>query len=257
MRALRPAGRQPKAGAADAAPGLPKRVRFLSPLPSGGALPQDGQVRATAAGCRLAAVGALVLSLMFAPAGPVHADAGATPCTGAVVSATGPQDTADQQCPASASERARGLAVVAVALTTLGTPYAWGGGDTEGPTIGFCDRENGYLDGVCQADHTVGFDCSGLALYSWYQASGGAIALPHYSVFQHDHGRHLDRGWLIPGDLLFFAEPDGPIHHVGIYLGHGAMIHAERTGTVVSILGDVFDDPTWGPRYVGATRPAR
>ncbi|WP_370084501.1 C40 family peptidase [Streptacidiphilus sp. MAP12-16] len=161
-----------------------------------------------------------------------------------------------EPCRADLAERLRGLAAVAAARNVLGTPYAWGGGDTSGPTVGFCDGVNGYLDGVCQADHTVGFDCSGLALYSWYQASGGTIVLPHYSLLQHDHGRHLEPDQLIPGDLLFFAEPGGPIYHVGIYLGHGAMVHAERTGTVVRVLDDVFHDPTWAPRYVGATRPS-
>ena len=227
--------------------------------------PQGRRVRARTAGRRLAAVGLLLPSLLLAPAGQVHADARAALCarpTGssaeadAVVPAADPQNDVGRQCAVSALERARGLAVVTVALTALGTPYSWGGGDTQGPTIGFCDRVNGYLDGVCQADHTVGFDCSGLALYSWYQASGGTIALPHYSVLQRDHGRHLAPSELIPGDLLFFAEPGGPIHHVGIYLGNGAMIHSERTGTVVSVLNDVFNDRTWGPRYVGATRPA-
>ncbi|MBC3841441.1 C40 family peptidase [Streptacidiphilus sp. 4-A2] len=58
-----------------------------------------------------------------------------------------------------------------------------------------------------------------------------------------------------PGDLLFFAEPGGPIHHVGIYLGGGAMLHAERTGTLVRILPDVLHNPYWGPRFVGASRP--
>jgi hypothetical protein len=219
-------------------------------------------------GTVVAAAGALVLALLFASVGPVHAEVRSLPCADAAVSsvpageidsAADPLDDldgADGQCAAGAAERARGLAVVGVALSELGTPYAWGGGNAEGPTVGFCDGVNGYLDGVCQADHTVGFDCSGLALYSWYQASGGAISLPHQSRLQSEHGRHLERSELIPGDLLFFAEPGGPIHHVGIYLGNGAMIHAEHTGTVVRVLDDVFDDPTWGPRYVGATRPA-
>ena len=156
---------------------------------------------------------------------------------------------------ATATERQRGLAVVAAAKSCLGTPYSWAGGNVHGPTLGHCDGKNGYLNGVCQADHTVGFDCSGLTLYAWYQASGGTITLPHRSPRQHDHGRHLTQSELIPGDLLFFADPGGPIHHVGIYLGNGAMIHAEHTGTVVHILNDVFHDPKWGHRYVGATRP--
>ncbi|MEZ0092183.1 cell wall-associated NlpC family hydrolase [Streptacidiphilus sp. EB129] len=212
---------------------------------------------------RSAAVGIVALSLLLVPTGAVHADARPLPCPvrlqtpdDSLASVSALWSGAGRTCVADALERVRGQAVAAMALTTLGTPYSWGGGDTHGPTVGFCDQDNGYLDGVCQADHTVGFDCSGLALYSWYQATGGAVSLPHYSVRQRDSGRHLETDELIPGDLLFFAEPGGPIHHVGIYLGGGAMIHAEHTGTVVRVLNDVFHDPFWGPRFVGATRPA-
>ncbi|MCM2425073.1 C40 family peptidase [Streptomyces sp. RKAG337] len=156
---------------------------------------------------------------------------------------------------AKITEAARGRAVVAAARSCLGVPYSWGGGTVHGPTLGSCDKVNGYLKGMCQADHTIGFDCSGLTLYAWYQASGGTINLPHRSPKQRDRGRHLKQNELLPGDLLFFAEPKGPIHHVGIYLGGGAMIHAEHTGTLVHTLNDVFHDPKWGPRYVGASRP--
>ena len=157
----------------------------------------------------------------------------------------------------TAAEHVRGVEAVQAALAELGTPYAWGGGSLTGPTLGFCDGVNGYLpDGSCSADHTVGFDCSGLVRYAWYQASGGAITLPHYSAAQSLLGRPVTRqDELLPGDLLFFAEPGGRIHHVGLYLGGGDMIHAEHTGTVVTVLHDVFHDPKWGPRLVAASRP--
>lgn len=152
-------------------------------------------------------------------------------------------------------EQAVGQRVVQAALARLGTPYAWGGGGPDGPTLGFCDGVNGYLNGVCMGDHTVGFDCSGLALYAWYQATDGAVLLPHYSVDQLAAGRPVPLDQLLPGDLLFFAHPGGPVHHVGIYAGGGAMIHAEHTGTVVTILHDVAQDPVWGPQLIAAARP--
>ena len=155
----------------------------------------------------------------------------------------------------TAGERAVGQRVVLAALSRVGTPYAWGGGTAQGPTVGFCDGVNGYLDGVCQGDHTVGFDCSGLALYSWFQGTDGRVLLPHHSPDQLLAGRRVPLDRLIPGDLLFFAHPGGPIHHVGIYVGGGAMIHAEHTGTVVTILPDVADNPVWGPQLVAAARP--
>jgi cell wall-associated NlpC family hydrolase len=181
---------------------------------------------------------ATVLALLFLLVGPA--------ATSAHAQATGA---------ATAAERLLGERVVVAALGRLGTPYAWGGGSFEGPTVGFCDGVNGYLDGVCTADHTIGFDCSGLARYAWYQGSDGAVQLPHYSVAQLATGRPVPLDQVIPGDLLFFAAKGGPVHHVGIYIGGGAMIQSEHTGTVVSILPDVAHDPKWGPQLYAAARP--
>ncbi|QMU72439.1 C40 family peptidase [Streptacidiphilus sp. P02-A3a] len=224
-----------------------------------GAVRAERRARTRSGRARLAAAGVLTSALLVAPVPAASAQPRAV-CPGLLAARATPVrpgfPAEGARCGADAQARLLGLAVVDVALGAIGTPYAWGGGGEEGPTRGYCDRVNGYLDGVCQADHTVGFDCSGLALYSWYQASDGTVTLPRHSSWQYDRDRHLGPDQLIPGDLLFFAEPGGPIHHVGIYLGGGAMVHAERTGTLVRILGDVFHDPYWGPRYVGAARPA-
>ncbi|MFD0277601.1 C40 family peptidase [Kitasatospora sp. NPDC127111] len=155
----------------------------------------------------------------------------------------------------SGGPAAWGLAAAEVAAEQLGVPYAWGGGDRLGPGLGFCDEENGYLDGQCLGESTVGFDCSGLSLYCWYRASGGAVELAHYTVAQYHRSAPVDRAALLPGDLLFFSRPDAPLHHVGVYVGDGAMIHAQHTGTLVARLPDVFDDPHWGGEFAGARRP--
>lgn len=91
------------------------------------------------------------------------------------------------------------------ALTQQLKPYVWG---AEGP--------NGY-------------DCSGLVMAA-YQRVG--ISLPHYTGDQWTAGRHIPREELRPGDLVFFYSD---LHHVGIYLGGGMMVHAPRTGDVVRI----------------------
>lgn len=153
------------------------------------------------------------------------------------------------------NDLATGPRVLDVARKQLGIPYAWGGGDRLGPSIGFCDDLNGYLDGMCSGENTIGFDCSGLALYCWYHATDGNVDLPHYTTAQHHKGIPTDAADLRPGDLLFFSRPDASLHHVGIYAGHHAMIHAERTGTRVAQLDHVFQHPTWGPQYAGAVRP--
>jgi cell wall-associated NlpC family hydrolase len=71
------------------------------------------------------------------------------------------------------------------------------------------------------------------------------VDLPHSSSGQISCGQRVSRSDLEPGDLVFFGSP---IHHVGIYVGGGMMIHAPHTGEVVSI------DPI-SSDYSGACRP--
>ncbi|MGV9267947.1 C40 family peptidase [Kitasatospora sp. NPDC003701] len=162
---------------------------------------------------------------------------------------------AARAAPAAAPPATLGRRVAEVAAAQIGVPYAWGGGDRLGASIGFCDEENGYLDGECLGEHTVGFDCSGLALYSWYRASDGTVDLAHYTVAQYHRSAPVARADLLPGDLLFFSRPGAPLHHVGVHAGDGAMIHAERTGTLVTRLPGVFEDPRWAAEFAGARRP--
>ncbi|GAA1239754.1 hypothetical protein GCM10009665_33160 [Kitasatospora nipponensis] len=156
---------------------------------------------------------------------------------------------------AAALDGSLGASVLAVAERQIGVPYAWGGGDRLGAGPGFCDDVGGTLDGVCLGEDTVGFDCSGLTLYCWYQATGGAVDLAHYTVAQFHKGTPVARADLLPGDLLFFSRPDAPLHHVGLFAGGTAMIHARSTGTLVARLDDVFQDPVLGPQFAGAVRP--
>jgi cell wall-associated NlpC family hydrolase len=128
-----------------------------------------------------------------------------------------------------------GAAIVAFAQDELGVPYVWGGGDYAGPT-------NGLAGGS-----VVGFDCSGLALYAVYQASGGAVALPHYTGTQVQMGQQvfvgsgaeaLASGLVQPGDLIYFDNVDptqAGWDHVGIYVGGGDTIDAPQTGEDVQV----------------------
>jgi cell wall-associated NlpC family hydrolase len=68
-----------------------------------------------------------------------------------------------------------------------------------------------------------GFDCSGLMLAS-YRSVG--ISLPHSSRAQAGLGRAVSRSELKPGDLIFWYHP---IHHVGMYIGNGKIVHARNT----------------------------
>ncbi|WIM68866.1 NlpC/P60 family protein [Corynebacterium breve] len=115
--------------------------------------------------------------------------------------------------------------VIARAESQIGVPYAWGGGNANGPTQGI--RDGGVADR--HGDYNkVGFDCSGLTLYAF---AGAGISLPHYTGYQYQRGTQIDPSQAERGDLLFWG-PTGN-HHVAIYLGDGMMIEAPQSGDVV------------------------
>ncbi|MBI4319641.1 MAG: C40 family peptidase [Chloroflexi bacterium] len=67
-------------------------------------------------------------------------------------------------------------------------------------------------------------------------------------------GRAVKRDELLPGDLVFFQNTYQPgLSHSGIYVGNGRFISAASEGQGVRF--DRIDDPYWGPRYFGASRP--
>ena len=108
----------------------------------------------------------------------------------------------------------RAATAIRAALSWLGTPYAWGGGNSQGPTLGIragCSQ-------LCQVyqDWTItGFDCSGLTLYAWAQAG---VALSHGSYDQVNQGHQLPlQPRPSPGTCCSGAAPQ--IHHVALYLG--------------------------------------
>lgn len=132
-------------------------------------------------------------------------------------------------------------AVIAAARRQLGVPYAWGGGNSDGPTRGISDG-----GGAADANGDTGkegFDCSGLTLYAVFQASGGSILLEHFTGSAANPGQvHDPRGVPVeftekqPGDLIFFG-PVSNTHHVAIYTGmkdgREMIIHAPESGDVV------------------------
>jgi cell wall-associated NlpC family hydrolase len=136
----------------------------------------------------------------------------------AATAAGGPPETERGSAPSPAG--AARSEVVRIAMRYLGTPYRWG---AEGPDA---------------------FDCSGFTQYVYRQVG---IELPRVSRAQISAGTRVSRAELRPGDLVFFGTP---IHHVGIYVGNGEMIHSPRTGDVVKI----SPLSNWDC-YVGATRP--
>lgn len=113
------------------------------------------------------------------------------------------------------------------AQTKLGTWYLWGGN---------CDTASG---GRC--------DCSGLTKTAYAKAG---VTLPRVANDQYNTTDvHPKRNELRPGDLVFFGKTERGIHHVGLYLGSGMMIHAPRTGRTIA-----FDKVSYMSDYYGATR---
>lgn len=110
---------------------------------------------------------------------------------------------------------------IAAAESVIGTQYVWG-----------------------SADPNVGFDCSGLVLWSYAQAG---IYLPHSSAMMYDMLPHLSQSELVAGDLLFFYTP---ISHVSLYLGGGSMIDASHPGPG----GEVRIQPVYWQYFVAGGR---
>ncbi|PZG25584.1 hypothetical protein C1I98_34515 [Spongiactinospora gelatinilytica] len=138
------------------------------------------------------------------------------------------------------ARRARGRLAATAALSMMGMPFSWGGGSAEGATRG-----------IGRGSGTVGFDCSGLALYAWAQAG---VRIAHYTGTQYRQGRRVREKRLRPGDLVFFGERRGDPDHVGLYVDDGVMVHAPQTGDVVRKT-DYLASPYYSRRYRGAVRP--
>ncbi|MFD7753264.1 NlpC/P60 family protein [Streptomyces sp. NPDC059757] len=138
------------------------------------------------------------------------------------------------------------------ASSLLGTPYSYGGGGPQGPSTGFCDGTNGYLNGRCDASSTVGMDCSSLVQYAYWPDS----KLPRTAASQYSatSDRPVAKGDLKPGDLLFWSHgPSSSIYHVALYAGDDKVLQAPRTGRNVEVVALASAMPAGD--YHGATRP--
>ncbi|WP_424534746.1 C40 family peptidase [Sphaerisporangium viridialbum] len=121
-----------------------------------------------------------------------------------------------------AKQRIKAHTAVSVAKKQVGDPYRWG---ASGPGA---------------------FDCSGLVMYAWRKAG---VKLPRIAASQfRSVKKKISWKNLKPGDLMFFSG----LGHVGMYVGHGKMIHSPHSGARVRI------DKLSGYRkaaFVGAVRP--
>lgn len=95
-------------------------------------------------------------------------------------------------------------ALIAEAEKYLGFPYVWGGSTPQ-----------------------TSFDCSGFVC--WVYTQSGVYSLPRTTATGiYNQCAIVPRDEAQPGDLIFFTRTyacDGPVSHVGIYVGGGRMIH--------------------------------
>jgi len=115
---------------------------------------------------------------------------------------------------------ARASVAVEEAKRQLGKPYVFGGAGPDN------------------------FDCSGLVAWAW-RAAG--VSLPHSAGSQYRDYPKVPLTALQPGDIVVFGSD---LHHDGIYVGGGQMIHAPQTGDVVKYASIYRQD------LYGASRPS-
>ena len=101
--------------------------------------------------------------------------------------------------------------------------------DGEHPAIALARKHIG-LPYLWSGLSPLGFDCSGLVLHTW-RTLGQVVARDAYAQAELASPVALDD--VQPGDLYFFARPGERVHHVGIVVRRGRMVHASETGGVL------------------------
>ncbi|HET8681239.1 MAG TPA: NlpC/P60 family protein [Micromonosporaceae bacterium] len=91
------------------------------------------------------------------------------------------------------------------ACAQIGKPYVWG------------------------ADGPDSYDCSGLTMAAWAKAG---VYLSHNAAAQRRETAYVSRASLRPGDLVFYYSD---LHHVGMYVGGGWIVHASQAGVPVKM----------------------
>ena len=95
----------------------------------------------------------------------------------------------------------------------------------------------------------TGFDCSGLMQWAFKQQG---IDIPRVAADQFHVGTPVDLAHLREGDLVFFQDSTGYIHHVGMYVGDHKFLEAPHTGDVVRY--DNLNSPYWAQQFAGGRR---
>ncbi len=120
-----------------------------------------------------------------------------------------------------------GNRIVQIAKQYLGTPYVYGGSSPSG------------------------FDCSGFTSFVYRQMGYTLNRVAHDQLA---NGIPVNKNELRPGDLVLFKRAGNTyVHHVGIYVGDGMLIHSPQTGDVVkytSIVSGYYNDCYYAARRI-------
>lgn len=119
----------------------------------------------------------------------------------------------------------RGERAARIALRAVGVPYRWGG-----------------------TSPASGFDCSGLVYWAYGRLG---IEVPRTSYGLYREGRPVPRWRMKAGDVLVFSG----LEHVGLYVGHGRMVHAPHSGALVQKY--TLRSSYWGSRIASVRRIVR
>jgi cell wall-associated NlpC family hydrolase len=165
----------------------------------------------------LAAASALLVSLFAFSENSFASDApsqgtftqGATagPNEPSLVDGTGPSGSVRDDALVTANKRPSPRSIVRVARWHIGTPYR--------PSP----------PGPCRAYQSEDCACTTKLVFKKF-----GERLPDNPVRQWRKGKTIKKSNVRPGDLVFFKEAgrNRPITHVGIYSGHGNLIHASN-----------------------------
>lgn len=129
--------------------------------------------------------------------------------------AQAPNQYANFNAPTNSAARQQ---IVKSALSSVGTPYSWGGG---GPGV---QKSMGFGSGK----GVVGVDCSGLTSYAYSMVG---VKLPHYSNAQTAMGVRTNIKNAQPGDIVGWGKGG----HVAIYIGNGQIVEAPKPGASVRV----------------------
>lgn len=193
---------------------------------SGGGMPQMPQVPASSAGQSnpLALSNPKAAQAISRLLGGDGSGIGSGGALGAVAGAGAGRGVGGPTTPGG-NEYERRIIALANQVVAAGIPYAWGGGSLDGISQGISD--GGAADAA--GDYAKqGFDCSGLARYLVYQASG--VEIPRVSGDQYSAGQLISAADARPGDLAFHSNPE---QHVMVYVGDGKVVEAQKSGTNV------------------------